>query len=283
MRVLKTIAEMREAIRAERRRNGGAIVGFVPTMGALHAGHLALVRAAREQCDVVVASIFVNPLQFGPTEDFSRYPRTFDADSEGLTREGVDILFAPAAEEMYAGEAGTTMDVGPIADRLDGASRPGHFRGVATVVAKLFHIVTPDVAYFGQKDAAQVAVLRKMTRDLNFAVRLAVCDTVRERDGLAMSSRNRYLLGEERQQAIVLSRALDGVKRLVAVGEANADVLVRLMRDTIAAEPGARLDYAAVVDADSLLPVDRVSTEKRTLVAVAVWIGNTRLIDNILL
>lgn len=283
MLVLKTIAEMREAIRAERRRNGEAIVGFVPTMGALHAGHLALVRAARAQCDVVVASIFVNPLQFGPAEDFSRYPRTFDADCEGLTREGVDFLFAPAAEEMYADDAATAIEVGPIADRLDGASRPGHFRGVATVVAKLFHIVTPDVAYFGQKDAAQVTVLRKMTRDLNFPVRLAVCDTVREADGLAMSSRNRYLLGEERQQALVLSRSLEGVKKLVAAGETNADVLVQSMRAAIAAEPGARLDYAAVVDSDSLLPVDQRSTEKGTLVAVAVWIGTTRLIDNILL
>lgn len=277
------MAEMREVIGAERRRNSGAIVGFVPTMGALHAGHLALVRAAREQCDRVVASIFVNPLQFGPTEDFSRYPRTFDADCEMLSDEGVDFLFAPTGKEMYADDAATTVDVGPIADRLDGASRPGHFRGVATVVAKLFHIVTPDVAYFGQKDAAQIAVLRKMTRDLNFPLRLAVCETVREADGLAMSSRNRYLSGEERQQALVLSRALQRVKNLVAAGERNAEVLAQSMKDTTGAEDAARLDYAAVVDADTLLPVERVAAGTSTLVAVAVWIGNTRLIDNILL
>lgn len=283
MRLLKTIAEMREAIHAERRRNMEGTVGLIPTMGALHAGHLALVRAARERCDLVVASIFVNPLQFGPTEDFSRYPRTFEADGEMLSREGVDFLFAPAAEEMYADDAATTVDVGPIADRLDGASRPGHFRGVATVVAKLFLAVTPDVAYFGQKDAAQVAVLRKMTRDMNFPLRLAVCDTVREADGLAMSSRNRYLLGEERQQALVLSRALECVKNLVVAGEKNAEVLVRSMREMIAAEGAARLDYAAVVDADNLLPVERVEMGGRTLVAVAAWIGNARLIDNILL
>ena len=283
MRVLNTIAEMREAIIAERRKKADATIGFVPTMGALHAGHLALVRTARKQCDLVVASIFVNPLQFGPTEDFSRYPRTFAADCDLLGREGVDYLFAPATEEMYPEGAEATVDVGAIADRLDGASRPGHFRGVATVVAKLFHIVTPHVAYFGQKDAAQVAVLRKMTRDLNFPLRIEVCDTVREADGLAMSSRNRYLSNEERQQALVLARSLNLAKRLADAGETSSDAIARSLKDTFAAEPAARLDYVAVVDADTLLPVENVAPEKRTLVAVAAWIGTTRLIDNIIL
>jgi pantoate--beta-alanine ligase len=283
VRVLNTIAEMREAIIAERRKKANVTIGFVPTMGALHAGHLALVRAARKQSDCVIASIFVNPLQFGPTEDFSRYPRTFAADCDLLDREGGDYLFAPTAEEMYPDGDEATVDVGAIADRLDGASRPGHFRGVATVVAKLFHIVAPDVAYFGQKDAAQVAVLRKMTRDLNFPLRIEVCDTVREADGLAMSSRNRFLSNDECQQALVLARSLNVAKKLVDAGETNSDAIVRSLRDTFAAEPAARLDYAAVVDADTLLPVENVAPEKRTLVAVAAWIGNTRLIDNIIL
>jgi pantoate--beta-alanine ligase len=282
VRVLNTIAEMREAVIAERHEKADATIGFVPTMGALHAGHLALVCAARKQ-SVVVTSIFVNPLQFGPTEDFSRYPRTFAADCDLLGREGVDYLFAPAVEEIYPDGVETSVDVGAIADRLDGASRPGHFRGVATVVAKLFHIVTPDVAYFGQKDAAQVAVLRKMTRDLNFPLRIEVCDTVREADGLAMSSRNRYLSSEERQQALVLSRSLNLAREIVDAGESGSDAIIGSLKDTFAAEPAARLDYAAVVDADTLLPVENVAPEKRTLVAVAAWIGKTRLIDNIIL
>lgn len=283
MRVLNTIAEMRAAIASERRKSAEARVGFVPTMGALHTGHISLMRAARSQCDFVVASIFVNPLQFGPTEDFSRYPRTFEADCRLLSEADLDAVFAPAVEEMYPAGAEATVDAGAIGERLDGVSRPGHFRGVTTVVAKLFHIVTPDVAYFGQKDAAQVAVLRQMVRDLNFPLRIAVCETVREADGLAMSSRNRYLSQDERRQALVLWRALHAAKGAVLRGETAAEIVRQLLLDTITAEPAARLDYAVVVDIDTLLPVERVGEGKRALAAVAAWIGTTRLIDNVVI
>jgi len=281
MRLLSRVAEVREAMALERQTNPATKVGFVPTLGALHAGHMSLVRAARSQCDFVVASIFVNPLQFGPTEDFSKYPRTLEEDCRLLKEEGVDVVFTPTAAEMYPAGAETTVDVGAIGDRLDGASRPGHFRGVATVVAKLFHIVAPDIAYFGQKDAAQVAVLKRMVRDLNFPLRIAVCETVREADGLAMSSRNRYLSQNERRQALVLWRALSAAKDAVARGETLAAKVRQSLVDTIAAESGARLDYAAVVNADTLLPVEHVDGGERILVAVAAWIGTTRLIDNV--
>jgi pantoate--beta-alanine ligase len=214
MRIVSTIAEARGAVRAL--RTNGRSIGLVPTMGALHAGHVSLVRAAREQCDAVVVSIFVNPTQFGPNEDFAKYPRTWDADCALLESEGVDLILAPIATEMYPAGASTFVEVEGVSDRLDGASRPGHFHGVSTVVAKLFHIVSPDKAFFGQKDAAQVAVLRKMVRDLNFDLELVVCPTVREADGLALSSRNRYLSVEERRQALVLSRALQRVEERVA-------------------------------------------------------------------
>lgn len=283
MRVVKTIAEMREAIAAVRRTKPETTIGFVPTMGALHAGHVSLIRAAQAQCDFVVVSIFVNPLQFGPTEDFSRYPRMFAADRDLLAGERVDLLFAPEAEEMYSAEAATTIDIGAIGDRLDGASRPGHFRGVATAVAKLLNIVAPDVAFLGQKDAAQVAVLRKMVRDLNFSLRIEVGETVRESDGLAMSSRNRYLSEPERRAALVIWRALNHVKNAVAAGERSGERLMRSLQETVAAEPAARLEYAAVVDPDSLMPLANVAVGKRALVAIAAWIGNTRLIDNIIL
>ena len=283
MHVVETVAQMRDAIKSARTRRPAGVVGLVPTMGALHAGHISLVRAARAQCDVVAASIFVNPLQFGPTEDLARYPRTFAADCEMLAAENVDFVFAPSADEMYGGDDQTTVDVGELGNRMDGASRPGHFRGVATVVAKLFNIVTPDVAFFGQKDAAQVAVLRKMVRDLNFPLRIEVCDIARESDGLAMSSRNRYLSPEERVHALVLWRALSQAKEAASRGETSANELVREMKELFAAEPMARLDYAVVVDPDTLLPRARIGREKRTLVAVAAWVGTTRLIDNILI
>lgn len=283
MQVVKTIAEMRDAVVAVRRTKPETTIGFVPTMGALHAGHVSLIRAAQAQCDFVVLSIFVNPMQFGPAEDLSRYPRTLDADCDLLAGERVDVLFAPEAEEMYSADAGTTIDVGAIADRLDGASRPGHFRGVATVVAKLFNIVMPDVAFFGQKDAAQVAVVRKMLRDLNFPLRIEVGETVRESDGLAMSSRNRYLSEAERQAALVIWRALSRVRNMVTSGEKSSARLMTLVQETIATESAARLEYVAAVDADSLLPIANVGPGKGALVAVAAWIGNTRLIDNIIL
>jgi len=276
MRIVSTIAEARAAVRAL--RTNGRSIGLVPTMGALHAGHVSLVRAAREQCDAVVVSIFVNPTQFGPNEDFAKYPRTWDADCALLESEGVDLILAPIATEMYPAGASTFVEVEGVSDRLDGASRPGHFRGVSTVVAKLFHIVSPDKAFFGQKDAAQVAVLRKMVRDLNFDLELVVCPTVREADGLALSSRNRYLSVEERRQALVLSRALQRVEERVAQGVLDAATLIDDALAVLASEPGIRLDYFKVVDPDTL--EDVADVRNSALAAIAVFVGPTRLIDN---
>jgi len=256
-------------------------VGFVPTMGALHDGHRSLIRAARQQCEAVVVSIFVNPTQFGPNEDFTKYPRTFEADCAMLEQEGVDVLFAPSAEEMYPPAAETFVEVGKIGERLDGASRPGHFRGVATVVLKLFNIVTPDFAFFGQKDAAQVAVLQAMVRDLNLPVQLVVCPTVRDEDGLARSSRNRYLSPAEREDALALSRALDMVRARAEQGVSSAASLRETLVTSLAVSSNVRVDYAEIVDAQTLLPVEDVSDG--ALVAVAAWVGKTRLIDNLLL
>jgi pantoate--beta-alanine ligase len=279
MQVLSTIREMRAACRAVRQR--GQSLGLVPTMGALHAGHIALVRAARAQCGVVAASIFVNPTQFGPNEDFAKYPRTFEQDCALLKAEGVALVFAPQAEEMYPAGASTFVEVEGVGDRLDGASRPGHFRGVATIVAKLFHIVGPDKAFFGQKDAAQVAVLRSMVRDLNFDLELVVCPTVREPDGLALSSRNRYLSASDRVRALVLSRALDVIAASYRAGEKDVARLLEAGCDVMATEPEVRIDYFAIVDWETLLPL----TEARAgaLAAVAAHFGSTRLIDNTIL
>ena len=280
MRVLSTIAETRSLSRELRR--AGKTLGLVPTMGALHQGHLALVRAAQASSDFVAVSIFVNPTQFGPNEDFARYPRTFAEDCRILEDAGVEFVFAPSVEEMYPPGATAFVDVGEVGDRLDGASRPGHFRGVATVVAKLFHIVEPDRAFFGQKDAAQVAVLKKMVRDLNFALELIVCPTVREPDGLALSSRNRYLNRDERRQALVLSRALeprpaDGRRR----GSMRPQKLIAEGLRIFDQEPAVRLDYFAIVDPETLIEVPDVRSG--ALVAVAAFVGGTRLIDNLLL
>jgi pantoate--beta-alanine ligase len=250
-------------------------------MGALHEGHLSLVRAAREKCDVVAVSIFVNPTQFGPNEDFAKYPRTFEADCAALEGQSVDLVFAPGPEEMYLQGASTFVDVEGVSGRLDGASRPGHFRGVATVVAKLFNIVGPTKAFFGQKDAAQVAVLKKMVRDLNFPVDMVVCPIVREPDGLAMSSRNRYLSDEERRQALVLSRSLREVSRLVESGTTVARELIEAARAVLASEGQVRLDYCRMVDPETLEDVADVSSG--ALLAVAAFVGSTRLIDNVLL
>jgi len=250
-------------------------------MGALHEGHLSLVRAARAACDAVVVSIFVNPTQFGPNEDFAKYPRTFGEDCAALEREGVHLVFAPAAEEMYLGSASTYVDVEGVSERLDGASRPGHFRGVATVVAKLFNIVQPDKAFFGQKDAAQVAVLKKMVRELNFGLDLVVCPIVREPDGLAMSSRNRYLSAGERAQALVLSRALREAEQLVKEHVTSARELLAAAAAVMAGEPGVRVDYLRVVNPDTL--EDVADVRDSALVAVAAFVGTTRLIDNLLL
>ncbi|MHB8392035.1 MAG: pantoate--beta-alanine ligase [Acidobacteriaceae bacterium] len=284
MQIISDPLELRAALCMLRASGGPPLprsVGFVPTMGALHAGHRSLVQAARQRCDVVVASIFVNPTQFGPNEDFSRYPRTLQQDCQMLEDERVDVVFTPTAEVMYPPGASTFVDVEGVSERLDGASRPGHFRGVATVVAKLFHIVQPDFAFFGQKDAAQVAVLRKMARELDFPVDMVICSTVREPDGLAMSSRNRYLSAEERRQALSLSRALLAAQTQADHGEQSASALLETMRATLQDEPAVRVDYLAVVDPDTLLPLENVAAG--ALLAVAAYVGSTRLIDNVLL
>ncbi len=278
MRIVRTVAEMQSVCRGL--RTGGSVLGFVPTMGALHEGHLSLVRRARSECDAVVASIFVNPLQFAAGEDFAKYPRTFDEDCRSLEVERVDVLFAPDAVEMYPNGSVTTVTVSEVGDRLDGASRPGHFTGVATVVAKLFHVVGPTRAYFGQKDAAQLAVLRQMVRDLNFEVELVGCAIVRDTDGLALSSRNKYLSAIERKHALVLHRTLLRLERMIAEGERQSIALVQRGMETLNAEAGIRVDYLAIVDANTLLPVK--SAETSTLVAVAAYVGSTRLIDNFL-
>jgi len=277
MIVCTTPTEMQAATR--QLRNQSRTLGLVPTMGALHAGHLSLVSAARAECDAVAASIFVNPTQFGPNEDYEAYPRDFEEDRRKLESAGVHLLFAPSAADMYPPGNTTFVDPGDIGTRLDGASRPGHFRGVATIVSRLFNIVGPDRAYFGQKDAAQVAVLRRMVRDLNFPVHLVICPIFREPDGLAMSSRNRYLSSGERTRALILSRALNAAEQLVRQGETSAQRLRAAMLEIFATDPQTRLDYAEVVDPDTLLPI--ADTTNGALLAVAAWVGTTRLIDNI--
>ncbi|HEV8525160.1 MAG TPA: pantoate--beta-alanine ligase [Terriglobales bacterium] len=279
MKICKTVDEMRAASRAA--RADGRCLGLVPTMGALHDGHLSLVRAARQHCDAVAVSIFVNPAQFGPTEDFSKYPRTFDRDLELLEAERVDIIFAPSEQEMYPPGASTFVTVEGLSDKLCGRSRPGHFRGVTTVVAKLFNIVEPDIAFFGQKDAAQAVIIRRMVRDLGFDVEIVVCPIVRESDGLAMSSRNRYLSPAERKSASVLYRALMRVQMLADKGEQRAGALIAAARGVLAEEPAVRLDYFEIVDQETLDPVSDIS--RGALVSVAAFVGSTRLIDNIVL
>lgn len=280
MLTITTIAQMRAATAAFRK--SGRSIGFVPTMGALHEGHLSLVRTARAECDIVAASIFVNPTQFGPNEDLAKYPRPFERDCELLSAEKVELLFAPSVEEMYPAGATTFVNVEDLSERLDGRSRPGHFRGVATVVAKLFNIVQPDRAYFGQKDAAQVAVIRKMVRDLAFPVAIIACPIIREPDGLALSSRNVYLNPEERKQALVLHRALGAVEESYVAGEKRTQQLKEKAFSVFAAEPAAVVDYVEIVDPNTLRQVDGDVTSP-ALVAVAAKIGTTRLIDNTVL
>lgn len=279
MKTYNTIRDMRAASRAARRT--GLRLGLVPTMGALHEGHLSLIRAAKASCQVVAASIFVNPTQFGPNEDLAKYPRPLERDRELLEKEGVDLLFAPPVDEMYPNGTPTWVTVEDLSDKLDGRSRPGHFRGVTTIVTKLFHAVEPDAAFFGQKDAAQAAIIRRMVRDLNFPVEIVICPIVREPDGLAMSSRNIYLDLQQRKQALVLQRSLMQVKQMDGAGEYNAARLIVAAKEVFVTEPAVRLDYFEIVDPDSLDPVNDVS--KGALVAVAAFVGTTRLIDNILL
>jgi pantoate--beta-alanine ligase len=261
-------------------RTAGKLVGLVPTMGALHAGHASLLRAARSETGFVVASIFVNPIQFGPTEDFARYPRPLERDLEVCGEMGVDLVFAPEVATVYPPGFCTFVDVQGLTDSLCGRSRPGHFRGVATVVLKLFNVVQPDLAYFGQKDAQQVRVIQQLVRDLDVPrVRIRVCPIVREPDGLALSSRNQYLDAEQRRHAVVLYRALQQARTEIEGGERDAAALRQRMVDRILATPGAVLDYADIVDADTLKPLNVV--QRDILVAVAAKFGATRLIDNI--
>lgn len=260
-------------------RAAGRRIGVVPTMGCLHAGHVSLIRRARALADRVVVTLFVNPTQFGPTEDFQAYPRTFDADRRLCEDEGVDVLFAPEAAVMYAPTHSVWVDEARLSRHLCGASRPGHFRGVCTVVAKLFLLTQPHVAVFGEKDAQQLRILRRMVRDLNFPVEIVAAPTVREADGLAVSSRNLRLTAEERAQAIGLRRALDEAERRLAEGERSAAALKAAMREVLErVAPLARVDYIEIVDDESLEPVEHV--ERPALAAVAAWLGTTRLIDN---
>jgi pantoate--beta-alanine ligase len=277
--IIHTIEWMKQATRQARAE--GRIVGFVPTMGALHAGHLSLVEAARRDASPVVVSIFVNPKQFGPHEDLAKYPRTFEQDQAQLERLGVDFLFAPPVEEIYPQGFRTTVNVEGLGDRLEGKVRPGHFRGVTTVVLKLLEIVAPQFAYFGRKDAQQLRIIRQMAADLALDAEIVSCPIVRESDGLAMSSRNAYLSPPERRAATVLHRALDAARQAIAAGEHDAFRLTQAMRGMLSAEPLAATDYAEIVDADSFESVMRLRGACFALLAVRI--GSTRLIDNMLI
>lgn len=268
---------MKEASRQARTES--RVIGFVPTMGALHAGHIALIERARRECSPVIASIFVNPKQFGPNEDLAKYPRTLEADTEKLTATGVDALFLPDATEVYPSGFRTYVTVEGLSDRLEGRSRPGHFRGVATVVMKLLEIVQPNYAYFGRKDAQQVRIISQMARDLNLDTEIVVCPIVREPDGLALSSRNAYLKPEERKAATVLHRALEAARKELRTGTRDALHLQTAIREVVDAEPLAALDYAEIVDADTFEPVTHIS--RPTYALIAAFIGKTRLIDNL--
>jgi len=279
METVRTIAWMKE--KAREARLDQRVIGLVPTMGALHAGHMALVKRAKEECAPVYASIFVNPAQFGPSEDLSRYPRPLDGDIEKLTEAEVDALFLPEAAEIYPKGFSTYVQVEGLSDRLEGKSRPGHFRGVATVVLKLFETVDPHFAYFGRKDAQQVRIIERMVKDLNLDVEIVVCPIVREADGLALSSRNAYLRADERKAATVLYRALVAARREIAAGARDSLELQRAMRKELQGEPLATVNYAEIVDAGSFEPVVRVTG--RSFALLAVHIGKTRLIDNMLI
>jgi pantoate--beta-alanine ligase len=277
MKIIQTVAEMRKELKKQT-----GTIGFVPTMGYLHEGHLSLVERARKENDVVVLSIFVNPLQFGPNEDYDRYPRDLDRDAGLAEKAGVDFIFHPDVREMYPETPLTQVNVTQITERLCGKSRPGHFAGVATVVSKLFHIIQPDRAYFGLKDAQQVAVIEQMVRDLHFPVTIVPCPIVREEDGLAMSSRNVYLSPEEREQALVISQALQQAKERVEKGElVEARDVIRFISEQIETRPLARIEYVEAVSYPKLEPVERLDRPP-VLVAVAVHFGKTRLIDNFL-
>jgi pantoate--beta-alanine ligase len=279
MELLHTVAWMKQ-VAAEAQRND-RLLGLVPTMGALHEGHLSLVRAARRECSPVVVSIFVNPTQFGPSEDFQKYPRTLEADRAALEKLQVDYVFAPPPEEMYPAGFSTWVNVDGLSDRLEGRARPGHFRGVATVVLKLLEIVQPRFAFFGRKDAQQARIIRQMARDLDLDTDIVVCPIVREADGLAMSSRNAYLSTSDRRAATVLSRSLERARREITSGETDILRLIAAVRSVIDTEPGVALDYAEIIDADTLEPA--MTLRKSCYIVLAARVGNTRLIDNALI
>jgi pantoate--beta-alanine ligase len=276
MQIVKTIAEMK-ALRQQLK----GVVGFVPTMGYLHAGHVALVKRARLENSTVIVSIYVNPAQFGPREDFGAYPRDLDRDLELLRKEGTDVVFVPSDKEMYPSQFSSWVDVEKVTTRLEGASRPGHFRGVATVVAKLFGIVQPTRAYFGQKDAQQVIVIKRMVVDLNMAIEIVVVPTVRERDGLAMSSRNIYLSPKERRAATILFKALTLARQLRQDGEKDAEKIRRHMAFVVEKEPLAQIDYISIADTETLEELHLL--DRPAVASLAIRIGRTRLIDNMLL
>ncbi len=273
------VDELRETVAAARRQ--GRTIGLVPTMGALHEGHLSLVRASKVHCDFTVVSIFVNPSQFAPHEDLGTYPRTLDADLDALARCETELAFVPAEEEVYRSEHATWVEMGSVAEPLEGQCRPGFFRGVATIVLKLFNMVGADVAFFGQKDYQQALVIRRLVEDLDVPIRIEVCPIVREADGLAKSSRNAYLSGDARQRALVLPKSLQLAAEMVAQGERSAETISGRMQEVIKTAADARIDYVALVDPESLQPVDEIRAQ--TLAALAVHIEDTRLIDNCLL
>ena len=276
MEIVRTVSWMKQIGRAARQED--RVLGFVPTMGALHKGHASLIQAAKAQCSPVVVSIFVNPKQFGPTEDFQKYPRTLESDRALLESLGVDYLFAPPAEEIYPKSFRTLVNVEGLSNRLEGRSRPGHFQGVATVVLKLFEIVQPRFAYFGRKDAQQCRIIQQMAADLNLDTEIVVSPIVRESDGLALSSRNAYLSPDDRHAATALSRSLEAVKAEIAAGQRDAAHLIAAVRRLLDSEPGVKADYVEIVDAESLEPVTVL--RNRCLVLIAAHVGKTRLIDN---
>jgi pantoate--beta-alanine ligase len=278
MKVIKTLKRLRNEIR--RARQEGLLIGFVPTMGTLHQGHLSLMQMARKETDLLVVSIFVNPLQFGPKEDFKQYPRNPKQDAKLCKDVGVDIVFAPADEEVYSSGFDTYVDMTKLTSKLCGKSRPGHFRGVMTVVTKLFNMVEPDIAYFGQKDYQQATIIKKMVKDLNMNLKVKVLPTIREIDGLAMSSRNQYLTTSERLNASRLYQALVKSKQIIISGNKNADKICHAIISELNKIPKSKIDYVEIVDADTLEPIQKIERQK-VVIAVAIYLGKTRLIDNI--
>ena len=279
MKVAKTVESVRRLVKAA--RSAGRTIGFVPTMGALHIGHISLIEAARKDCDFVIVSIFVNPTQFGPSEDFAKYPRPLKADLNICRKAGVNLVFVPTPKAMYPGENLSWVDVEKLSGPLCGKFRPGHFRGVATVCAKLFNIVLPDFAFFGQKDAQQAIVIKKMVADLNMPLEIVVCPTVREENGLAMSSRNQYLTAQQKKDAAFIYKSLQKCRQMIKQGGRDTKKIIAEMRKILKQIPSVEIQYISIVDAETLQNIDKVTG--KTLAAVAVKVGSTRLIDNILI